>query len=107
MKEFGFGMRWCHWIKACIPTASISVLVNGSFSKDFKMDRGLGQGDPISPFLFLIAAECQNILVERAKEANLVKGVAVGNGEFSLLHLQFADDTIIFCNADIEEFINV
>ena len=86
MKEFGFGLRWCHWITACIPTASISVLVNGSSFTDFIMERVLRQGDPISPFLFLIAAECLNILMERAKEANLVKGVKVGNGEFSLLY---------------------
>ena len=58
------------------------------------MERGLRQGDPISPLLLLIAAEGLNILMERAKQANLIKGIELGNGEISLSHLQFVDDKL-------------
>lgn len=47
----------------CVKSTTISVLVNGSLINEFKMDRGLHQGDPHSPFLFLIAAKCLNVML--------------------------------------------
>lgn len=52
-----FEMRWRNWILECISSASASVLINGSPSGEFKLERGLRQGDPLSTFLFLIVAE--------------------------------------------------
>lgn len=55
--------------------------------------------DPLSPFLFNLVAEGLNILLERAKELGLIKGAAVSHSDLKVSHLQFADDTIIFCEA--------
>ncbi|GJX04072.1 RNA-directed DNA polymerase, eukaryota [Tanacetum coccineum] len=52
MRQMGFGEKWRKWIDACLSSAFISVMVNGSPSKEFKMERGLRQGDPLSLFLF-------------------------------------------------------
>ncbi|XP_028093957.1 uncharacterized protein LOC114294055 [Camellia sinensis] len=107
MYNFGFDDKWVGWIKTCISTARISVLVNGSPTSEFSPHKGLRQGDPLSPFLFNLVAEGTNILMERAKDLGLVKGAVVGHSELKLSHLQFADDTIIFCEANWEEIIAI
>ncbi|CAL5388524.1 unnamed protein product [Camellia sinensis] len=105
MKNLGFGEKWVGWIWSCISTSRISVLVNGSPTAEFSPQKGLRQGDPLSPFLFNIVAEGLNILLERAKEKGMIRGASVGHQELKISHLQFADDTIIFCEAKWEEII--
>ena len=67
MDLMGFGQKWCAWIKECISTPQVSILVNGSPTSEVPMSRGLRQGDPLSPFLFNIAVEGLNILLHRAR----------------------------------------
>lgn len=59
------------WIKVCLESSSVSVLVNGSPTREFKMEKGLRQGDPMAPFLFLVVAKCLNVLMLDAKEKGL------------------------------------
>lgn len=96
MASMGFGSRWCDWIKACLISSSISILVNGSPTKEFLMEKGLRQGDPMAPFLFLIVAESLHILMVEAKLNGLFEGVKVGAEEVEVSHLQYADDAIFF-----------
>ncbi|PNY01537.1 cysteine-rich receptor-like protein kinase [Trifolium pratense] len=71
MLKIGFHEKWRRWISECLKSASISVLVNGSPTKEFGMGRGLRQGDPMSLFLFLIAAEGFNLLMRKALELGI------------------------------------
>ncbi|GJW42345.1 RNA-directed DNA polymerase, eukaryota [Tanacetum coccineum] len=65
-KAMGFRDKWRNWIFSCLSSASISVMINGSSSKEFKMEQGLHQGDPLSPLLFLLIAEALQISIIKA-----------------------------------------
>ncbi|KAL4390659.1 hypothetical protein AHAS_Ahas03G0167200 [Arachis hypogaea] len=78
----------------------MSIIINGSPSDPFPMKRGLRQGDPISPFLFILVAEVLNRMLELAKKKCFIKGLEVGKDKIALFHLQFIDDTILFCAPD-------
>ncbi|MCI60586.1 RNA-directed DNA polymerase (Reverse transcriptase), partial [Trifolium medium] len=64
MGRMSFPTLWRKWIKECVCTATASVLVNGSSTDEFSLERSLRQGDPLSPFLFLLAAEDLNVFME-------------------------------------------
>jgi len=96
MNKMAFLLLWRKWIKECVSTATASVLVNGSPTKEFPLQRGLRQGDPLSPFLFLLAAEALNVLMSSVVENNLYMGYGVGKyNSVVVSHLQFADDTLL------------
>ncbi|GJX41196.1 RNA-directed DNA polymerase, eukaryota [Tanacetum coccineum] len=94
MQQMGFGRKWCGWIRACLESATSSVLVNGSPTKEFALERGIRQGDPLSPFLFLIVAESLNVAMQEVVQGGLFDGVKVGSDGIEVSHLQYADDTI-------------
>lgn len=94
MEKMGFNDKWRSWIRECLSSAAVSVLINGCPTEEFSISRGLRQGDPLSPFLFLIAAEGLNMIFKEACELGLYEGYKVGG--LNLSHLQFVDDTLIF-----------
>ena len=94
--RFGFGEKWCSWIRECISSTSFSVLVNGSPSRLFRASRGLRRGNPLSPFLCTIVAEALSALLSKAKDCCLIEGFEVGRGAKVITHLLFVDGTIIF-----------
>ena len=71
-------------------SASISVLVNGSPTEEFKPSRGLRQGDPLAPFLFLVAEKGLVGIVRQALKVNLLSGLKIGSKELEICILQFA-----------------
>ncbi|XP_016204774.1 uncharacterized protein LOC107645293 [Arachis ipaensis] len=102
----GFGLRWREWVMECVSTATMSVLVNGSPTKPFKMDRGLRQGDLLSPFLFVLVVDVLHRMIGEAVRNGRISPLFVGRDNIELSHLQFADDTVLFCPPEEESVKN-
>lgn len=64
-EQKGFGSRWCNWIHGCLQLGTSSVLVNGCPTKEYRLYRGLRQGDLISPFLFTLIMEGLNDAIKK------------------------------------------
>jgi hypothetical protein len=92
----GFKEKWCSWIAHCISSVRFSVLVNGTPFGFFSSSCGLGQGDPLSPLLFVIVIEALSKLLTTIVRRGLLSGFSVGSGSSkvaNISHLLFADDT--------------
>ncbi|KAL8469170.1 hypothetical protein ACS0TY_032119 [Phlomoides rotata] len=107
MHKMNFNKTWRNWIKGCVEMTSASVLVNGSPTTEFKLEKGPRQGDSLSPFLFLIIAEGLNMLMERAVALNMAEGASVGKDKVIISHLQYADDTIFACSGKTKFFLEI
>lgn len=94
LMQMGFGEKWRAWMKGCTSTAKVSVLINGAPSKEFTMGKGVRQGDPLAPFLFIVAAEGLAVLMKEAQRSNIFHGIRLRNMEEDISIFQFADDAI-------------
>jgi hypothetical protein len=100
--RFGFSDKWIEWIRVCVFADNLSVLVNGSPTKEIHIQKGLKQGDPLAPFLFLIVAEGFSGVMRRVVELGSFKGIMVGRDPVLISHLQYADDTLCIGEASVE-----
>ncbi|RVW35406.1 LINE-1 reverse transcriptase-like [Vitis vinifera] len=81
--KMGFGSRWMEWIWWCISTAKFSVLVNEVPAGFFPNSKGLRQGDPLSPYLFVLGMEVLSTLIRRAVDGGFLSGYRLqGRGGF-------------------------
>ncbi|XP_010676027.1 uncharacterized protein LOC104891937 [Beta vulgaris subsp. vulgaris] len=100
LEKLGFAAQWVNWVKACITSTSFSVLVNGIPGEKFSPSRGIRQGDPLSPFLFILCAELlARLLSSAASGPTKPIGVPIGRSGVKVPFLTFADDTMIFAKA--------
>jgi len=102
MKRLGFCPKWISWIEGCLKSASIFVLVNGSPTHEFIPHRGLQQGVPLAPLLFNIVVESLTGLMREALDKGLFSNFCVGKDKTSINILQYADDTIFFGEATMQ-----
>ena len=76
------------------------LLINGSMTRSFKPSQGLRQGDPLSPYLFLLCANILSISLTQAKDLKKIRGIKVGRNGLSFSHLLFANDSLLFFRKD-------
>eukprot|EP00253_Pinus_taeda_P002165 PITA_02165 len=100
LTHLGFKTDFINWIMGCITIVNFVVLINGAASPFFKGQRGLRQGCPLSPLLFLLAAEGLSQLILKAKREGSVKGLEVAFN-MSISHLLFVDDILLFTNGNM------
>lgn len=91
-----FGPKWQMWISAILHSIKMSVLINGSPSPEFIPGKGLRQGDPLAPYLFIIIGEILHCLLSKSARMGLVDGIVLSSQVDPVTHLQYADDTILF-----------
>ena len=82
---------------------SFSILINGQPTDIFTPKRGLRQGDPLSPYLFILCAEVLSGLIAKGQAEGNIHGIKIANSAPPISHLFFADDSLFFCRSDPEE----
>ena len=97
MENKGFCTRWIELIIEYVRTVSYFILVNGEPKGLINPTRGIWQGDPLSPFLFLLCSEGLHGLITKATRAKEINGFSLCKRGPKLTHLFFADDSLIFC----------
>jgi hypothetical protein len=103
----GFPHNIINVIMRCVTTVTFSILINGVPSQVFSPQRGLRQGDPLSPYLFILCADVFSELINQAKQNMWIKGVKIAHGAPEVTHLFFADDSLLFCRAKNEEITHI
>ena len=101
MTKMGFHPRWITMVMNCVTFVTYSIRINGALQGHITPFRGLCQGDPLSPYLFLLCAEGHSVLIHRAFEVGTLRGLQVCKRSPHVTHLFFADDSLHFCNATI------
>lgn len=102
MKHLGFHEDWIVLVMRCVCSVTYSISINGASGDWFTPSRGLRQGDPLSPYLFLICAEGFSLLIQEAKTKRMMMGAPIGRENFSVNHLFFADNCVLFGDASCE-----
>ncbi|XP_021734057.1 uncharacterized protein LOC110700767 [Chenopodium quinoa] len=103
MYRMGFSANWVRRIMDCLATFSFPFKVNGTISGNVSPTRGLRQGDPISPYLFLLCADVFSSLLAKAASENKIHGAKICNGAPRVSHLFFVDDSLLFARATLQE----
>ena len=100
MLKLGFQERWVNLIMKCVSTVEYRVRINDEETESFKPTRGLRQGDPLSPYLFLLCTEGLTALLAHAEEIGNISGVKVCREAPTITNLLFADDSLILMKAN-------
>jgi hypothetical protein len=100
LQSMNFPPSLINTIMNCVTTVSFTILINGQPTKSFAPERGLRQGDPLSPYLFIICADVISSLLTKANHDKLIHGVKIAPRAPEITHLFFADDSLMFCRAN-------
>lgn len=87
LKQFGLSPQWINWVRECVSSVSYSLLLNGSPFGFILPSRGLRQGDPLFPFLFVIGMELLSRMLDKARDLSRLQGIQTRTGGPLLLHL--------------------
>lgn len=95
----GFGAKWNHRIRMILKSGTSSILLNGVLGKTFYCKRGVRQGDPLSPLLFVLAADLLQSIINKAKDIGLLNLPLQNRCGSDFPIVQYADDTLLIMEA--------
>ena len=96
MSKLGFEERWINFMMICVKTVSYLIIVNGEPKGLIHPTRGICQGDPLSPFLFLLCTEGLHSIISKVENDGAIRGFSLGRRSLTLIHLLFVDDSELF-----------
>ncbi|CAA7024106.1 unnamed protein product [Microthlaspi erraticum] len=99
----GLSEKWVRWIMSCVSGPVMNLLWNGEKTEGFSPSRGLRQGDPISPYLFVLCMERLCHMIERSVASKDWKPISLSRGGPKLSHICFADDLILFAEVSVAQ----
>ncbi|KAK3187897.1 hypothetical protein Dsin_027458 [Dipteronia sinensis] len=100
MLWLGFSVSWVQLVLRCVSLVSYSFILNGEVCGNIKPSRGLRQGEPLSPFLFLICDEGLSSLIHKAQSNINLFGFKCSTQEPAISHFFFDDDSLLFTKAN-------
>ena len=103
MRKLGFAEEWIQWIMMCVSTVSYSFKLNGEPAGLVYPKRGIHQGDPLSPFLFVLCADGLLALFDSWEAQGRIQGAQVCKGTLSVHHLLFVNDNFIFAKSSLQK----
>ena len=103
MEKLGFVNRFRDLIMRCVSMVTYSIKISGTSRGHITPSRGIHQGDPLSPYLFLLCVESLSALIQSSVNRGQMEGIKICRGGPRLSHLFFADDSLIFCKATLKE----
>lgn len=107
LEQRGFCETWCKWIKEVVSSGTLSVKANDMVRSYFKSGKGVRQGDPLSPLLFNLAADNLTKMIHKAQDNDLIKGLVPEYLTHGIVVLQYADDTILYMEDELETAQNM
>ncbi|KAL9682468.1 hypothetical protein QQ045_014267 [Rhodiola kirilowii] len=107
MRRLGFGETWIRWVLKCVTTVTYRVKFNDCLTDVIVPSRGLRQGDPISPYLFILCMELLDSKISEGVSRGQMSGIKISRSAPAVSHLFFADDYILFLKADDSQATNL
>lgn len=101
MRRMGFCKGWVDWVMGCISLVAFNLQIDGRSVDSFQPARGVRQGDPLSPYMFIIVSEVLSLMLQAHINNKDLKGIKLARKAPVLSHCFFVDDAIMFLNADI------
>jgi hypothetical protein len=105
--KIGFGGKWIGWIRKILIRGSVGLIINNTEGEFFQTGKGLRQGDPLSPVLFNLVVDILSRMLQKASNDQLIRGLGGNLIEGGVISLQYADDTILFMDDNLESAKNL